>query len=404
MHALIQRISDLFRPHAGWLTLLAAVCLAGIGIAAIATVPLDAGGAGTDYAVKQTKWLIIALVIMLPLTLPHTKLIGGLAYPLLIATVAMLGFVILPFMPESIVPVRNNIRAWIDLKFMLFQPSELAKIAFILALAWYLRHRDSYRTLTGLLLPFALLLIPVLLILKQPDLGSAMLFGPVLFAMLVAAGARMKHMGTLAALTLLGLAMNLLIILYAPPWMQVLKGYQRDRIIAMIDLMQGGTRYIADQAYQQNIGMTLIGSGQGVGLGAARAETILRYNPLPEAHNDMIFAVIVNRWGWSGAMIVLSLFVLLVGSFLVIAARNKNPFARLVVVGFAALIFTQMTINIGMAAGLLPVIGITLPFVSYGGSSLVTAFMMVGLTMNFAATRPAIITRPSFEYDYADAI
>ncbi len=403
MRQLLERISDVCRPHPGWLTLLAAVCLAGIGIAAIGTVPPPAVDT-VNHAAKQIQWLAIAMVVMLPLTLPHPKLIGDLAYPLLLLSVALLVFVILPFMPESIVPVRNNIRAWIDLKFMLFQPTELAKIAFILALAWYLRHRDSYRTLTGLLLPFSLMLIPVVLILKQPDLGSAMLFAPVLFAMLVAAGARMRHMGTLATLAVLGLALNLLIILYAPPWMQVLKGYQRDRIIAMVDLMQGGTRYIADQAYQQNMGMTLIGSGQGTGLGAARAETILRYNPLPEAHNDMIFAVIVNRWGWSGAMVVLMLFVLLVGSLLVIALRSKDPFGRLIAVGFAALLFTQMTINIGMTAGLLPVIGITLPFISYGGSSLVTAFMMVGLAMNFASTRPSIITRPSFEYDLADAI
>ncbi|MEX0777983.1 MAG: FtsW/RodA/SpoVE family cell cycle protein [Phycisphaeraceae bacterium] len=397
---MLQRLSNIFTFHPGWLALLAALGLTGIGITAIATVPHE-----VDYAARQGQWLAIALLVMLPFAFPHPKLIGDASYPLLVVTILLLVFVILPGMPESVVPVRNGIRAWIDLKFMLFQPSELAKIAFILALAWYLRHRSSYRTLTGLLVPFAIMFLPVLLILRQPDLGSAVLFAPVLFAMLVAAGARMRHMATLAVLASLSVAYVFLSILfdaYIPAWMQVLKGYQRDRIRAMLDLVQDGTLYITDQAYQQYKAMTLIGSGQGTGLGAERSATIIRFNWLPEAHNDMIFAVIVNRWGWSGAMIVLSLFVLLIGSLLLIAVRSKDPFARLVVVGFAALLFTQMTINIGMAIGLLPVIGITLPFVSYGGSSLLTAFMMIGLAFNFASARASIIHQPSFEYDYAD--
>ncbi|MEO1237461.1 MAG: FtsW/RodA/SpoVE family cell cycle protein, partial [Planctomycetota bacterium] len=122
---------------------------------------------------------------------------------------------------------------------------------------------------------------------------------------------------------------------------------------------------------------------------------------LPEAHNDMIFAVIVNRWGMRGGIGVMLLYLVLIGSMFAVAATTRDPLGRLSCVGFAAIFLAQAVINIGMTLGVLPITGITLPLVSYGGSSLLFSFMMVGLTLNFASHRPAYVTRESFEFDGA---
>jgi len=309
-----------------------------------------------------------------------------------------------PFMPRSIVPVRNGARAWISLGSITLQPSEMAKVLFVLSMAWYLRYRRSYRTLRGLLVPFFIMFIPVILILKQPDLGTALLFAPALFVMLVAAGAKMRHLGLLLGLVVAMVGLNVAIVLWAPDSIQLLRPHQRARIESMVSLMRGDTRFIKTTAYQQDKAMTLVSSGGLTGYGAERSETIVRFNSLPHAHNDMIFAVICNRWGAAGALGVLSLYFVLVGSILMVAGRSKDPLARLACVGFAGIIFTQVVINVGMNLGLVPITGITLPFISYGGSSLVTTFIMVGLTLNFASRRPAMLSRPSFEFDNPDAI
>jgi len=395
---LSNHIRMLLRPHAGWYALAAAIALSWIGVLAIETVK-------PGEAEQQARfWLPVALAVAALCVAPRPRWIGHMSYPLLVGVLIVLVLMALPFMPRSIVPVRNGARAWISLGSITLQPSEMAKVLFVLSMAWYLRYRRSYRTLRGLLVPFFIMFIPVALILKQPDLGTALLFAPALFVMLVAAGAKLRHMGMLLGLVITMVGLNVAIALWAPDSMQVLKPHQRNRIISMISLTQGDTRYIQTTAYQQNKAMTLVGAGGLTGYGAERSATIMDANNLPHAHNDMIFAVICNRWGAAGAIGVLSLYTLLVGSMLRVAARSKDPLARLTCVGFAGMIFTQVVINVGMNLGLVPITGITLPFISYGGSSLVATFIMVGLTVNFASRRPALLSRPSFEFDNPDAI
>ena len=132
-------------------------------------------------------------------------------------------------------------------------------------------------------------------------------------------------------------------------------------------------------------------------------DLVLRYNRLPEAHNDMIFAVICARWGTLGGLAVIGLYMLLVASALLVAAVHKDPYARLVIVGVTAIIFSQVIVNIGMTIGLVPITGMTLPLVSYGGSSLLVNLAMVGLVLNIAARPAKIMTRPSFEFDAASS-
>ncbi len=386
---------QLCRPQPVWCALAAAVALSVMGLAAIST-------AQPAYWPIQLRWLAISLIVATVCVLPHPRLIAAAVPWLVVVTIGLLVVVIVPFMPRSIVPVRNGATCWVNLYLMMFQPSELAKIVFVLSLALYLRYRSSYRTLRGLLVPFVLMFVPVVLILKEPDLGTALIFAPALFVMLVAAGARLSHLSALVGLALLAVVLNVVAIYTLPDSLQILKAHQRQRIIAMISRSQGDQRYVKDIGYQQDKAMTLAGSGGVSGYGADGARTIVRFNRLPESHNDMIFAVMVNRWGLLGGMVVLGTYLVLTVSLLLVAAGTKDPFARLAVVGFGGLLFSQAVINIGMTVGLVPVTGITLPFVSYGGSSLATTYAMIGLVINFASRRPIVVSRPAFEFDRFD--
>lgn len=397
-----DRWRQLLGLHPGWLALASALALSSIGIMAIGTAQ---EGTANTWAQSQTVWLGIAVVALAVCVLPHPRKVGLAAYPLMGITLALLVFVLVPFVPRWIVEPRNGARSWINLYFMAFQPSELAKIVFVLALAWYLRFRENYRTLGGLLVPFAIMFVPVGLILKQPDLGTSLLFAPALFAMLLAAGAKMRHLLTLLAIALLVTGTTVAVIEYRPDLAGlVLKGHQQDRIKAMISLTKGDRRYEKNIAYQQTKAMDLVGAGRFTGYGKERSPTIVRFNHLPEAHNDMIFAVVVNRWGFVGGAATLLSYLLLLISFVLVAAKTKDPFMRLTTIGFGGMIFSQAVLNIAMTIGLMPITGITLPFISYGGSSLATTFAMIGLVVNFASRRQAIVARPTFEFDNADVI
>ncbi len=395
---LFARLRDLLRPHPGWVACAAAVALAVIGILAIGTADA-AHSPRAGFAQKQTVWLVISIAVMAFAMSPHPRQVAAAAPWLLGVTLFVLVLIVLPFMPRSIVPRINGIRAWINLGFMNFQPSEVAKLVFVLVMAGYLQHRDNHRTLRGLLKPFLIMLVPVMLILRQPDLGTAILFAPALFAMLVAAGAKLRHMVSLGGLGVVGVALIVASVYLLPDSAQLLRPHQRMRIKSMISLAQNETRYVDDEAYQQYKTLGLIGSGRVWGYGGERSETIVRFAKVPEDHNDMVFGVVVNRFGFVGGLAVLLLYAVMIIAMLRASAMSKDPFARLAIVGFATLVLAQMAINIGMNVGLLPVVGITLPFVSYGGSSLVAAFAMVGLVNNFASRRPTILARPSFEFD-----
>ncbi len=400
----LDNLLRFLRPNAAWVALGAALLLTWVGVEAIGTVR-------ADYAARQFQWLPLALIVLVVFMLPHPKLLGPLAYPGLLFCLLLLVFVLLSFVPRTVVPRINGATSWINLGVMNFQPSEATRVFFVLALAWYLRFRDNHRTLRGLLVPFVIMLIPVGLILKQPDLGVALLFGPTLLVVLIAAGAKLRHLGTIVGLGVLLIAINVVLVSFSSPetrggsnYAPWLATHQQMRIKSMLDLATGGDRYVQTAAYQQDKTMTLIGAGGAAGNGAERSAVLFDYNFIPELHNDMIFAVVVNRWGLLGAWGVLALYLVMALAILSVAARSKDPLARLSCVGFAAMILTPAVINIGMCLGWMPVTGITLPFVSYGGSSLLFSFAIIGLVLNFAARRPKPLARPSFEFDHADAI
>jgi cell division protein FtsW (lipid II flippase) len=302
--------------------------------------------------------------------------------------------VLIPWVPEAIVSERKGARRWISLGITDFQPSELAKIAYIVALATYLRTRKTYRRFAGLAVPFGLTLVPVGLILLEPDLGTALLFMPTLFAILIAAGARLRH---LVLILVLGLAV-------APLAYPVLRPHQKNRIKALYYQMRGDKRHVQNIGYQGDRAMRLVGAGEVSGVGRRLAADLVKYNSLPEEHNDMVFAVITCRWGFIGGLLTWGLFAVFIAGGLITAALCKDPFGRLVAVGITAILFAQMTINTAMTIGLLPITGMTLPFVSYGGSSLVTTWLMVGLLLNVGLRRPHYLARDSFDFDREDEL
>lgn len=375
-----------------WMVLASTFALAGLGIYCINLAGGSGGAPFGGLALRQIAYMTVGVAAMACAALPHYRRFGPLAWPAMIASLALLVFLLVPFVPRSIVTPRNGARAWIDLGPVSLQPAEFAKIAYILVLSRYLRFRKNYRRFTGFIPPALITFVPVVLIVLQPDLGSALLFIPALFALLLAAGAKLKH---IALVVVLGLAM-------APLSYPFLLPHQKERINAMIRQVQGDTSRADTTQYQSLKAITLVGAGGVAGLGAEHSRAVIDFNDLPEQHNDMIFAVICNRFGFFGGLATLGLYLTFIAGGLLAAARCKDPFGRLVAVGVVSFIATQAIVNIAVVLGLAPVVGITLPFVSYGGSSMLSCCIGAGLLVNVAIRPPERLYRHSFEYGGED--
>ncbi len=386
---------DLTARHAGWLCVASGLALSLLGVYAIdvslvSDAPSERGIiTPSGMVLRQIVFLAVGMMAAGVVALPHYRFVRYVAWPAMWVVLGLLVFLLIPAVPSWIVTPRNGARAWITLGPLTLQPAELAKIAFILVLADYLRWRKNHRTLAGLIPPAVIGFVPVALIMLQPDLGSASLFAPTLFAMLLAAGAKMKHL--IAAVLIAGAALPLSFPLLRP--------HQQQRIIGLISVVRGEASGAEDINYQQLTAVTLAGAGGIDGQGDEKSRALVKFNRLPERHNDMVFAVIVNRFGFLGGMMVLGLYGVWVYGALMVAGMCREPFGRLVVVGCAAIVSVQMFVNVGMNLGYLPIVGLTLPFVSYGGSSMLSVWIMTGLIVNVAMRKPPRLSRPSFEFD-----
>jgi cell division protein FtsW (lipid II flippase) len=354
-----------------WLPVAAALGLSLLGIAAIGTT--EAG-----LARRQLGYLIVGMVMATAVGAQHWKDLRRWAWVLLAVNAAALVFVLLPWVPESVVRPRNGARRWINVGSVDMQPSELVKLTWVLAMAAWMQAAPSVRRLPGVAAAIAVTLVPVGLIAMQPDLDSALLFLPCLGVMLVAAGARIKHLAIIAALGLV----------LAPLSYPFLKPHQRDRIQAMVAQVTGDTRMNDGIGFQGSRAITLAASGGVAGLGRDEASTLIRFNRLPEEHNDMIFVVIACRWGLLGGLAVWVLGAAYAFGAYMVASRAGTAFGRLAAVGIGSMVFLQLSVNTAMTIGLLPVSGMTLPFVSYGGSSLVCLWMTTAVLFAIASRRP----------------
>ncbi len=330
----------------------------------------------------QLAALLFGLLLFFVVVVFDYRRIGRYAY--LLFGVSILLLIVVRLMPPA---GGTKVHRWLTFgSVRLGQPSELAKIAFILALAWYLRFSKSYRTFLGFLWPFAFALVPMYLIVKEPDLGTSLLFLPTLIAVLFAAGARKRHIAAVFLLALLSLPVL---------WLKMTT-YQQSRIVGW--LKQGQESVSATSGYHLDRSLIAIGSGGLYGQPWRGAE-VIENDLLIHDHTDFIFAVIAAQFGLVGASALLLLYLILFAFGLRIAQTNYDPFGRLLAVGIVAMLATQTIINISMTLGLLPVTGMTLPFVSYGISSLWSCLIAVGLLISVGKHRSLSLAQRPFEFD-----
>jgi rod shape determining protein RodA len=272
---------------------------------------------------------------------------------------------------------RGSRRA-IEFGFVNFQASELGKLLLVVALAAFAvdraRRLGERETTSRIVL---LALIPAMLVVAQPDLGSGLVYIAIVLAVLFVAGTKWTHFAALAGL---GTAAVIVVVLAGPMLgVEVVKPYQVDRLTAFLNPSTDP----ADEGYQINQSLTAIGSGGKTGRGEQSTQTKLDF--LPEHHTDFIFAVVGEEFGFVGAALVLSLFALVIWRALRILTMSKNFYGALVAGGITAMLMFQVFVNVGMTIGIMPITGIPLPLMSYGGSSVITTLMAIGLLQSVYA-------------------
>jgi rod shape determining protein RodA len=271
--------------------------------------------------------------------------------------------------------VHHGGKRWIDLGRFNLQPSEFAKIAFILWLANYLsRPREELRRTKVFLAVLGYTLLPFILVLKEPDLGSALVFLAISLAMMFVAGVPKRMLAGLVAGVGLLVVLGVALILFAPPKLKIVEPYQKTRLLTYFGR---GKSYNVEQA------LISIGSGGLTGKGWRQGtQHSLGFLPTAGAHNDFIFSVIAEEEGFVGSVAVLTLYTVLLFSGIKIATQARDRLGQLMAIGVVTLLFSHVFINIGMNIRLMPVAGIPLPLLSYGGSSVIGSLIAIGILHN----------------------
>jgi len=348
--------------HWPLLAFTAAVIL--IGLLNLYSASQAGDGTHNSYFLSQLAWVGVSVIICTPIFLIDYRIYERIAYFLYAAGVILL---LIVFFTR---PIAGSQR-WIPLGFFNLQPSELMKVIIVVTLAHYF-HNDiapvEGYNLKRLLKPFALGGLPVLLILFEPDLGTALMLSFIAGTIFLFVKIRFR--------TILAL---ILVALIAMPigWNFVMKDYQKKRVLTMID-PEADPR---GSGYHRRQSVIAIGSGGFLGKGFTDGtQTQLRF--LPEQHTDFIFSVWAEEQGFLGSLLLIGIYGGLIMSGLHIASKAREKFGALLALGASAIIFWQVLINIGMVVGLLPVVGVTLPFMSYGGTSLVISMCCVAVMLN----------------------
>lgn len=386
-----------------------ALLLVAVGILLIYSATYEAE-AGHVYK-KQILWAFVGLIAMAGTIVLPTKVFYAFAYTLF-------GLAVVFLLVVLILPAAEGARRWIVLGPVRIQPSELVKVATVLALARYLSHKNvNLERIRYLVLPFIFVLVPLMLVAREPDLGTSMTFAAVLFPMLYWAGLKPQHLffifsplasgicsfswllWTFFGLALLGgiavyrprvwaiillIGINVCVGISTPKLWDQLRPYQRQRIQSFLnpDKDPLGAGY---QVIQSKVA---IGSGGLRGKGFLRGtQTNPRFGFLPVQHTDFIFSVAGEELGFLGSMVILALYFMLIWRTLKVATLVQNSFGSLTAVGLGSILLFHIFVNVGMTIGLMPVTGIPLPFLSYGGSSLLANMILVGLLLNLSARK-----------------
>jgi len=342
---------------------------------------------------RQFIWYCLGITAAVVVCLVDYRSLARWAMVFYWGSVGLLVAVLLPFIGS----IRFGARRWIDLGFFQVQPSEFAKIAFIIALAHFLsRPADDLRKPHIFWKATGMMALPFLLIMKEPDLGSALVLVPVWFVMMLVAGVPRRYLLRLVGVVGVIAALFLVDVLFAPRhWQVKLEDYQRRRLLVYFGVdyaaAPGASRAEIERLKKQqfddshNVRQALISVGSGGMTGKGWREgtqNALGYLPRAVAHNDFIFSVIAEESGFIGSVIVLTLYgaVLFIG--IRIAGRARDRLGKLMAVGVVALIFSHVFINMGMNIRLMPVTGVPLPLLSYGGSSVLVSLIAMGLLHN----------------------
>jgi len=346
-----------------WLLLGAVLLLVVFGLTTLLSL---SGVSPFPFFRRQILWAGVGLILLLAASLVDFRLFrvqSGAVLALYLVSLLLLGVTL-----AGTFSVRG-VEAWIRLGNVFFQPVELTKLSLVILFAKFFsgRHVEIYR-LRHILASGLYLVLPVGLILLQPDLGSALVLGAIWMAMIIFSGIRLRHFLML---------LFVLIILGLGAWYLILAPYQKARITSFFNPYSDPQ----GSGYQMIQSMIAVGSGRmwGKGLGYG-SQTHLHF--LPEAETDFIFAAFAEEWGLIGILEMLALLFVILWRIVAIGMQASDNFSRFYTLGLAALIFVQSFIHIGMNMGVLPVTGLPLPFVSYGGSSLVTLLIGVGIVQN----------------------
>lgn len=347
-----------------WKLFLTSVAIGLVGLTTIYSADAHVTG---QFAIKQLVWLGVAIGVMFFVFVIGYRPFLNMSYIFYVLALGLLGVVLV------MGAIRSGAQRWISLGTIGIQPSEFAKMATILTLASFLESQKLIaRRKRGLLAAFLLTFVPLIMIVKQPDLGTAMVFLPFLFCMLFVWGAKIRHLVTTV---LLGLG--------ALPFVWLnLREYQQRRILVFMNpnIDPLGSGYTAIQS------KIAVGSGGLLGKGfLAGTQNKLAF--LPEDHTDFIFGVLAEEWGFLGSLLLLFLYGILVWQMFSIVLRTTDLRARLLGTGIVSMFVFHIFINIGMTIGLMPIAGLPLPLMSYGGSSLVSFFVAIGLMLGIYKER-----------------
>lgn len=344
---------------------------------------------------RQVIWYGVGAVAAVVVTFVPYQSLTRWAYVLYWITVVSLVAVLVPHVGS----MRFGARRWIDLGFFQFQPSEFAKLAFIFALAHFLsRPQEELRSPQLFWRALAMIGLPFLLIMKEPDLGSALVLVPTGLALMFVAGTPRRYLLRLGGAVGLCAALFLVDVLFAPQgWRIHLESYQQDRLLvyfgrdftafakkdatpADLDRMRQRQR---DRSFNVDQALISVGSGGVWGKGW-RKGTQNKYGYLPRAvaHNDFIFSVIAEEKGFVGGVIVITLYAVVLFTGIRTAGQARDRLGKLLAVGVVTLLFSQVFINIGMNIRMMPVTGVPLPLLSYGGSSVLCSLIAIGILQN----------------------
>jgi rod shape determining protein RodA len=335
----------------------------------LAVVYSASGGSSLDRAVGQGRNLAVALAALWIFAHIHPQLLMRLALPAYLVGLSLLVGVAL------FGEIRNGARRWLNLGVTTVQPSEVMKIAVPLVLAWFFHRREEGLRMRDFVIAGLLLALPVGLIVRQPDLGTALLIFASGFFVIFLAGLSWKVIGTFVGLGAAAL----------PFLWSMLHDYQRRRVLTLIDPMEDplGAGYHIIQS------TIAIGSGGILGKGWLNG-TQAQLDFVPERSTDFILAVFGEEFGLAGNIVLILLYVLIIGRGLMIAANASTVFSRLAAGAITLTFFTYAFVNMGMVSGILPVVGVPLPMVSYGGTALLSMLAGFGILMSISTHKQLV--------------